>query len=110
MIQLFKNNGDQLYPITIIFNQSLLSLTNCIMTTAHLFLCYELYNPTLQCIIQQAMKTVCAPVDGRNYRPKHVELIGIINKPLLLRLVGCLYYCISDARSYKHQSWIVPQS
>ena len=44
-----------------------------------------------------------APEDGRNYRPKHVELIGIINKPLLLHLVGCLYYCISDARSYKHQ-------
>ena len=32
-------------------------------------------------------------VDGRNYRPKHVELIEIINKPLLLHLVGCLYYC-----------------
>ena len=28
-----------------------------------------------------------APEDGRNYRPKHVELIGIINKPLLLHLV-----------------------
>jgi hypothetical protein len=24
--------------------------------------------------------------------PKHVELIGIINKPLLLHLVGCLNY------------------
>jgi len=24
-----------------------------------------------------------APEDGRNCRPKHVELIGIINKPLL---------------------------
>ena len=33
-----------------------------------------------------------APEDGRNYRPKHVELTGIINKPLLLHLVGCLYY------------------
>jgi hypothetical protein len=33
-----------------------------------------------------------APEDGRNHRPKHVELIGIINKPLLLHLVGCLYY------------------
>ena len=33
-----------------------------------------------------------APEDGRNYCPKHVELIGIINKPLLLHLVGCLYY------------------
>ena len=42
-------------------------------------------------------------MDGRNYRPKHVELFGIINKPLLLYLVGCLYYCISDVWSYKHQ-------
>ena len=33
-----------------------------------------------------------APSDGRNHSPKHVELIGIINKPLLLHLVGCLYY------------------
>ena len=24
--------------------------------------------------------------------PKHVDLTGIINKPLLLHLVGCLYY------------------
>jgi len=31
-----------------------------------------------------------APEDGRNYCPKHVELIGIINKPLLLHLVGWL--------------------
>ena len=29
-----------------------------------------------------------APKDGRDHRPKHVELIGIINKPLLLHLVG----------------------
>ena len=34
-----------------------------------------------------------APEDGRNYRPKHVEVIDIINKLLLLHLVGCL--CIS---------------
>jgi len=34
---------------------------------------------------------------------KKKELIGIINKPLLLHLVGCLYYRISDARSYKHK-------
>ena len=32
------------------------------------------------------------PEDGRNHRPKHVELIGIINKPLLLHLVVCLSY------------------
>jgi len=33
-----------------------------------------------------------APVDGKNNFPKHVELTGIINKPLLLHLVGSLYY------------------
>jgi len=32
--------------------------------------------------------------DGRNHRPKHVELIGIINKPLLLHLVGCLLFVL----------------
>ena len=47
-----------------------------------------------------------APEDGRNYRPKHVELIGVINKPLLLCLVCCLYFCISDAQSYKHQIYV----
>ena len=33
-----------------------------------------------------------APEDGQNNCPKHVELTGIINKPLLLHLVGCLHY------------------
>ena len=33
-----------------------------------------------------------APEDGQNNFPKHVELTGIINNPLLLHLVGCLYY------------------
>ena len=33
-----------------------------------------------------------APEDGQNNCPKYVELTGIINKPLLLHLVGCLYY------------------
>jgi len=35
-----------------------------------------------------------APEARRNYRPKHVEMIEIINKLLLLHLVGCLYYYI----------------
>ena len=42
-----------------------------------------------------------APEDGQNYCPKHVELIGIINKPLLLHLVYIIY--INDVRSSKHQ-------
>ena len=29
---------------------------------------------------------------GKLFCPKHVELTGIINKPLLLHLFGCLYY------------------
>ena len=33
-----------------------------------------------------------APEDGQNNCPKHVELTGITNKPLLLHIVGCLYY------------------
>jgi hypothetical protein len=32
------------------------------------------------------------PDDGQNNCPKYVELTGIINKPLLLHLVGFLYY------------------
>jgi hypothetical protein len=40
---------------------------------------------------------------GRNYRPKHVELIGIINKSLLLHLVGCIYYLNQWCRSNKYQ-------
>jgi len=32
------------------------------------------------------------PEDGRNYSPKRVELIEIINKPLFLHLVGCLFH------------------
>ena len=44
-----------------------------------------------------------APEDGRDKRPKHVELIGIINKPLLLHLVGVYIIYINDARSNKYQ-------
>jgi hypothetical protein len=36
-----------------------------------------------------------APEDGQSNCPKHVDLTGIINKPLLLHLVGCLYYLYS---------------
>jgi len=44
-----------------------------------------------------------APEDGQDQRPKYVELIGIIIKPLLLHLV-CVYVIhINDARSNKYQ-------
>ena len=32
------------------------------------------------------------PENGQNNFTKRVELTGIINKPLSLHLVGCLYY------------------
>ena len=32
------------------------------------------------------------PEDGQNNCPKHIELTGIINKPLLLHLDCCLYH------------------
>ena len=41
-----------------------------------------------------------APEDGQNNCPKHVELIGIINKLLLLYVVGCLYYLYGNEPSY----------
>ena len=44
------------------------------------------------CIIPQAVTQSGAPEDEQNNCPKHVELTGIMNKPLLLHLVGCLYY------------------
>jgi len=50
-----------------------------------------------------------APEDERNHSPKHVELMGIINKSLLLHLVCCLFYCISDEWSNKHQIPAVAQ-
>ena len=42
---------------------------------------------TISCNAQSS-----APEDGQNNCPKHAELTGIINKPLLLHVVGCLYY------------------
>ena len=55
------------------------------------------YRQHRGCIIPQAVTQSNAPENGRNHRPKHVELIGTINKPLLLYVVGCLYYwyCIT---------------
>ena len=44
-----------------------------------------------------------APEDGRDHRPKHVELTGIINKPLLLHLVGVYIIYVNDTRSNKYK-------
>ena len=45
------------------------------------------------CITPQGVNTQSSAPEGvQNNCPKNVELTGIINKPLLLHLVGCLYY------------------
>ena len=44
-----------------------------------------------------------APEDWRDQRSKLVELIGIINKPLFLHLVGVYVVYINDVRSNKYQ-------
>ena len=44
------------------------------------------------CIIPQAVTQSSTSEDGQINCLKHVELTGIINKPLLLNLVGCQYY------------------
>jgi len=46
-----------------------------------------------------------APEDGRDNHPKHVKLIGIINRPLLLHLVGVYIIYINDAQSNKYQTF-----
>jgi hypothetical protein len=47
-----------------------------------------------------------APEDGQNNCPKHVLLTGIINKRLLLHLVGCVYYiCQFVCNSQNYSSY-----
>ena len=59
-------------------------------------------------------KQSSAPEDGQNKFPKHVELIGIINKMLFLNLVGCLYYlCLvqfNQRQQHRHRIrwWTLP--
>jgi len=55
--------------------------------------CYSLwYNVTM---MLPAGGRSSAPEDGQNNSPNYVELTVIINKSLLLHLVGCLYNFIS---------------
>jgi len=52
-------------------------------------------------VLHHKLKTQSSsPEDGRNYRPKYVELIEVINKLSLLYRVGCLYRVIH--KSVKH--------
>ena len=52
-----------------------------------------------------ALLQISTPEDGRDHHPKHVELIGIINKPFLLHLVGVYIIYVNDARPNKYIIW-----
>ena len=47
-----------------------------------------------------------APEDGRDHHPKHVKLIGTINKTLLLHLVGVYIIYVNGVRPNKYQIYI----
>ena len=75
-----------------IFRSTRLCVTAC--GIMHTRCCRPVYRPatswvhyTTSCNTQSS-----APADGQNNCPKHVAQTGIINKPLLLHLVGCLCY------------------
>jgi len=71
-----------------IFRSTRLCVTGCgIMHTQCCRRAKSCVHYTTSCNTQSSV-----PEDGQNNCAKHVELIGIINKPLLLHLVGCLYY------------------
>ena len=52
----------------------------------------HLVQPTRCNINDLIIIPVSSTYFGQNNYPKHAVLTGIINKPLLLHLVGCLYY------------------
>ena len=55
-------------------------------------MCYSLWYNASTMLPAGCNTQSSVPEDGQNNCPKHVELTGIINKPLLLHLVGYLYY------------------
>ena len=56
-------------------------------------MCYSLWPATSWVHYTTSCNTQSsAPEDGQNNFQKHVELTGVINKPLLLHPVGYLYY------------------
>ena len=68
-----------------IFRSTRLCVTSC--GTMYPRCCRPWVHYTTSCNTQSS-----APEDGQNNCPKHFELSGIINKPLLLYCNGCLYY------------------
>ena len=85
--QRFINNSNQLNMFLALFPPIFRSTRLCVTACG---IMNPRYRPAMQWV---RYTTSCntqsnAPEDGRDQRPKHVELIRIINKPLLLHLVG----------------------
>ena len=74
-----------------IFRSTRLCVTAC--GIMHRRCCRLVYQPATSWVHYTTSRNTqsSAPEDGQNSFPKHVELTGIINKPLLLHLVDCLY-------------------
>ena len=65
-------------------------------------MCYSLWvHYTTSCNPQSSVLE-----DVQNNCPKHVEVTGIINKSLLLHLVGCVYYLYARSSKYKIMKYI----
>ena len=95
----FINNSNQLNMframITPIFRSTTLCVTACGIMHSR---CCRPVRYTTSCNTHSS-----APEDGCDHSPKYVELIGIINKPFLLHLVGVYIIYINDARLNKYQ-------
>ena len=99
----FINNSNQLNKfrsmITPIFRSAILCVTACgIMHRRCCRPATSWAHYSTSCNKQSS-----APEDGRDHCPKHVVLVGIINKPLLLHPVGVYIIYVTDARSSKYQ-------
>ena len=82
--------------ISPIFKRTSLCVTACGTMPAGSLEAKEGYRPATSWVNYTTSYNTqsSASEDGRDYRPKHAELIGIINKPLFFQLFGCLrvYY------------------
>jgi len=95
-----------------IFRISKLCVTACVIM--HPRCCRPPAGNIVDALYHKLYTQSSAPEDGQNSCPKLVELTGIINKPLLLHLVGCLYYLcfiiIFFLRLAEQSQFIPPQN
>jgi len=54
----------------------------------------------LKLVVQCTDDAACRQHRRCNYRSKHVELIEIIKKPVIVASSWFLFHCINDARSH----------